>query len=184
MLGQLCWILGTQGLRDLDDPSCLHPPCAHHHCLSGREDRSNCKLVMDDLRRFLFTHRHWTCPLPAQVRIFMEIHNNLYLKSERRLSPASLLKSSRDIQRTGGAASRGTCSLSLHAPPFLFDSNGSHTSFESGFSHQHLPMGPLRSNSITSHCDTHTHTTLYPGKPRQTIFVIMHLPICIFHSIK
>uniref|UniRef100_A0A8C2ZNV8 Vasopressin V2 receptor n=1 Tax=Cyclopterus lumpus TaxID=8103 RepID=A0A8C2ZNV8_CYCLU len=38
----------------------------------------------------------------CQVRIFKEIHNNLYLKSERRLSPASLPPSRRDIPPARG----------------------------------------------------------------------------------
>ncbi|XP_038577747.1 vasopressin V2 receptor-like [Micropterus salmoides] len=43
----------------------------------------------------------------CQVRIFKEIHNNLYLKSEHRLSPAYLTPSRRDSQRGGGGGSRG-----------------------------------------------------------------------------
>uniref|UniRef100_A0A3B4WGS4 Vasopressin V2 receptor n=1 Tax=Seriola lalandi dorsalis TaxID=1841481 RepID=A0A3B4WGS4_SERLL len=53
----------------------------------------------------------------CQVRIFKEIHNNLYLKSERRLSPTSLPPSRRDSQRGGGGGgggSRGRSSLSLY----------------------------------------------------------------------
>uniref|UniRef100_A0A667YRC5 Vasopressin V2 receptor n=1 Tax=Myripristis murdjan TaxID=586833 RepID=A0A667YRC5_9TELE len=38
----------------------------------------------------------------CQVRIFKEIHNNLYLKSERRLSPASLPASRRDTPPARG----------------------------------------------------------------------------------
>ncbi|XP_022618794.1 vasopressin V2 receptor-like [Seriola dumerili] len=54
----------------------------------------------------------------CQVRIFKEIHNNLYLKSERRLSPTSLPPSRRDSQRGGGGGgSRGRSSLSLYVSP-------------------------------------------------------------------
>ncbi|XP_028438201.1 vasopressin V2 receptor [Perca flavescens] len=42
----------------------------------------------------------------CQVQIFMEIHNSLHLKSERRLSPASLSPSRRDSQRAGGGGGR------------------------------------------------------------------------------
>uniref|UniRef100_UPI003AAAC202 vasopressin V2 receptor-like n=1 Tax=Centroberyx gerrardi TaxID=166262 RepID=UPI003AAAC202 len=87
----------------------------------------------------------------CQVRIFKEIHNNLYLKSERRLSPASLPPSRRDSHRGGGGASRGRCSSSLYALPTTFDNHGSHTSFDPVSTYQNLPMGPLRSPSIASH---------------------------------
>ncbi|XP_044066018.1 vasopressin V2 receptor-like isoform X3 [Siniperca chuatsi] len=98
-----------------------------------------------------------------QVRIFKEIHNNLYLKSERRLSPASLPPSRRDSQR-GGGGSRGRSSLSLYVSPLTFNNPGSHTSFDSGSTFQHLPMGPLRSNSITSHYDIHTYTAIHSAE--------------------
>ncbi|XP_044066015.1 vasopressin V2 receptor-like isoform X1 [Siniperca chuatsi] len=99
----------------------------------------------------------------CQVRIFKEIHNNLYLKSERRLSPASLPPSRRDSQR-GGGGSRGRSSLSLYVSPLTFNNPGSHTSFDSGSTFQHLPMGPLRSNSITSHYDIHTYTAIHSAE--------------------
>ncbi|KAF7651579.1 hypothetical protein LDENG_00108940 [Lucifuga dentata] len=105
----------------------------------------------------------------CQVRIFMEIHNNLYLKSERSLSPASLPPSKQDSQRGGGGgggggrgASRGQSSLSLQVPPLTFDNYGSHTNFDSKSTNQDLPLGPIMSNSITSHCDTHTYSNVYP----------------------
>ncbi|KAE8292745.1 Vasopressin V2 receptor [Larimichthys crocea] len=105
--------------------------------------------------------------LPPQVRIFNEIHNNLYLKSERRLSPTSLPPSRRDSQRAGGAGggggggSRGRSSLPLYVSPLMFNNPVSHTSFDPGSTYQHLPMGPLRSNSIASHCDIHTYTAVH-----------------------
>ncbi|XP_054868798.1 vasopressin V2 receptor [Amphiprion ocellaris] len=77
----------------------------------------------------------------CQVRIFREIHNNLYLKSERRLSPSSITASRRDSQRGGGA--RGKSSLPLHVSPLVFNNPGSQTSCESSC----LPMGPVRSTS-------------------------------------
>lgn len=100
-----------------------------------------------------------------QVRIFMEIHNNLYLKSERHLSPASLPTSRRDSQRGAGAGgSRGRSSLPLYVSPLMFNNPGSHTSFDPGSTYQNVPMGPLRSNSFPSHCDIHTYTTAHPGE--------------------
>ncbi|XP_076023195.1 vasopressin V2 receptor-like [Genypterus blacodes] len=116
----------------------------------------------------------------CQVRIFMEIHNNLYLKSKGRLSPASLPPSQRDIQRAGEGAGGGRCSLSLHAPRLLYNNNGSHTGFESGFTQQHLPMGPLRSNSSASHCDAHTHTTLCPAELQPDVLLDPAVPSTVY----
>ncbi|KAG7237876.1 hypothetical protein INR49_031669 [Caranx melampygus] len=90
----------------------------------------------------------------CQVRIFKEIHNSLYLKSERRLSPSSLPPSRRDSQR-GGGGGRGRSSLSFYVPPLVYNNPGSDSSFERGPTCQHLPMGPLRSN-----CDVHTCTAV------------------------
>ncbi len=119
----------------------------------------------------ILNYHHITGHLPSlflQVRIFKEIHNNLYLKSDRRLSPASLSPSRRDSQRGGGGGggggSRGRSSLPLYVSPLMFNNPGSHTSFDPGSTYQHLPMGPLRSNSIPSHYDIHTYTAVHPGK--------------------
>ncbi|XP_041800924.1 vasopressin V2 receptor-like, partial [Chelmon rostratus] len=104
----------------------------------------------------------------CQVRIFKEIHNNLYLKSVRRLSPASVPPSRRDSQRGGGGGggggggSRGRSSLPLYVPPLMFNNPVSHTSFDSTY--QHLPMGPLRSHSITPQCDIHAYTAVHPAE--------------------
>ncbi|XP_051804931.1 vasopressin V2 receptor [Acanthochromis polyacanthus] len=84
----------------------------------------------------------------CQVRIFREIHNNLYLKSERRLSPSSLTASRRDSQRRGGA--RGKSGLPLHVSPLVFNNPRNQTSCDSSC----LPMGPIRSSSITSFTST------------------------------
>ncbi|TKS76564.1 Vasopressin V2 receptor [Collichthys lucidus] len=98
----------------------------------------------------------------CQVRIFNEIHNNLYLKSERRLSPTSLPPSRRDSQRAGGGGgSRGRSSLPLYVSPLMFNNPVSHTSFDPGSTYQHLPMGPLRSSSMASHCDIHTYSAVH-----------------------
>ena len=103
------------------------------------------------------------------MRIFMEIHNNLYLKSERHLSPSSLPPSRRDSQRGGGGgggggSSRGRSSLPPYGSPIMFNNPATHTSFEPGSTYQHLPMGPLRSNSIASHCDMHSYTAVHSGE--------------------
>ncbi|XP_054466018.1 vasopressin V2 receptor-like [Anoplopoma fimbria] len=106
----------------------------------------------------------------CQVRIFKEIHNNLYLKSERRLSPASLPPTRRDSQRgRGGGGSRGRSSLPLYVPPIMFNNPGSDTGFDPGSIYQHLPMGPLRSNSLVSHCDIHTYTAVHPVELRSNV---------------
>ncbi|XP_029994600.1 vasopressin V2 receptor-like [Sphaeramia orbicularis] len=99
----------------------------------------------------------------CQVRIFKEIHNNLYLKSVRYLSPASVPSSRRESQRGGaggGGVSRGRSSLSLYAPPLLYDTAENPTSFEPGSTYQHLPLGPLTTSSISSHCDIHSFTSV------------------------
>ncbi|XP_039655709.1 vasopressin V2 receptor-like isoform X2 [Perca fluviatilis] len=101
----------------------------------------------------------------CQVRIFMEIHNSLHLKSERRLSPASLSPSRRDSQRAeGGEGGRGRSGLSLYVSPVVFKNPGSDTSFDPGSISQHLPMGPLGANSIMSRCDPHTYA-VHPAPP-------------------
>ncbi|XP_049436154.1 vasopressin V2 receptor-like [Epinephelus fuscoguttatus] len=101
----------------------------------------------------------------CQVRIFMEIHNNLYLKSERRLSPSSLASSRRDSHKGGGGGGggRGRSSLSLYVSPLMFNNPGSDTIYDPGSIYQHLPMGPLRSSSM-SHCDIHTYTAVHPAE--------------------
>ncbi|KAA8591484.1 hypothetical protein FQN60_002427 [Etheostoma spectabile] len=78
------------------------------------------------------------------VRIFMEIHNSLHLKSERRLSPASLSPAKRDCQRAGGGDSRGTSSLSLYVSPLVFKNPRTDTSLDPGSICQHLPMVELK----------------------------------------
>ncbi|XP_054648565.1 vasopressin V2 receptor-like [Dunckerocampus dactyliophorus] len=78
----------------------------------------------------------------CQVRIFKEIHNNLYLKSERRLSPSSIPPSRRGSHRGGGG--RGTSSLSLYVPPIILNNTD-----------------PA---SITSHCGVHTDTDVHTAE--------------------
>ncbi|XP_058498641.1 vasopressin V2 receptor-like [Solea solea] len=100
----------------------------------------------------------------CQVRIFKEIYKNLHLKSKRRLSPTSHALSRQDGQRGDGEGSRGTSSLSLCVSPFLCNSPvGDTTSFEHESTDQHRQMSPLRSNSITSHCDNHADTAEHPA---------------------
>ena len=101
--------------------------------------------------------------LLSQVRIFREIHDNLY-KSERRLSPASVLfpppSSRRDSHRVGGA-SRGRLSLSPCAPTTLSSLHGDNPAFVSNPLSQHfLPLAPLPSSSVALHCDN----SAYSGK--------------------
>ncbi|XP_056278633.1 vasopressin V2 receptor-like isoform X2 [Pseudoliparis swirei] len=106
----------------------------------------------------------------CQVRIFKEIQNNLYLKSERRLSPASLPPPKRDSQRGRGGegGSRGRSSLPLYVSPIMFNNPESDPSFDPGSTHQHLPMAPLRSTSM-SHCDIHTYTAVHPAEPQPDV---------------
>ncbi|XP_068453560.1 vasopressin V2 receptor-like [Clinocottus analis] len=95
----------------------------------------------------------------CQVRIFKEIHNNLYLKSERHLSPGGGGGGGGGGGR-GGGGSRGRCSLSLCVSHLMFNNHGSDTRFDPGSIYQHLPMGPLRSN-MASHCDVHSRTAVH-----------------------
>ncbi|XP_029291028.1 vasopressin V2 receptor-like [Cottoperca gobio] len=87
----------------------------------------------------------------CQVRIFKEIHNNLYLKSERRLSPASLPPSTRDSRRREGWGGGERSNLSLYVSPLMFNTPGSDSSFHPPPIYQHPPMAALRSP-----CDTYT----------------------------
>nr|XP_057907037.1 vasopressin V2 receptor isoform X2 [Doryrhamphus excisus] len=75
----------------------------------------------------------------CQVRIFMEIHNNLYLKSEHRLSPSSSVPPSRRDSQRGGVGRRTSCL----SPPIIL--NNSHPA------------------SITSHCGVHTEMDVHTG---------------------
>ncbi|CAJ1084408.1 vasopressin V2 receptor-like [Xyrichtys novacula] len=119
----------------------------------------------------------------CQVRIFKEIHNNLYLKSDRRLSPASLPPSRRDSQRGGGVGGgRGRSSLSLYAAPIIFNNPGSQTSLEPGSTFAHLPMGPLRSNSMTSHCDIHTYTAVHPAELQPDVLPDPAAPSAVYST--
>ncbi|XP_034058440.1 vasopressin V2 receptor-like isoform X1 [Gymnodraco acuticeps] len=90
----------------------------------------------------------------CQVRIFKEIHNNLYLKSDRRLSPASLSPSRRDSQRGEGVRRRSD--LPLYVSPLVFKNPLNDSSFSPAPVYQ-------PSNSVTSHSDN-TYTADYEGK--------------------
>ncbi|KAK0146808.1 Vasopressin V2 receptor [Merluccius polli] len=105
-----------------------------------------------------------------KVRIFREIHNSLYLKSERRLSPVSLSPSRQDTQRGGAALSKvGRSSLSLVALSY----HGNKITSRTESSNQHLPMGPLRSESFSlSHSDDHTSAGSQPGDLHPALSVI------------
>lgn len=103
------------------------------------------------------TFLYMTCG--PQVRIFMEIHNNLYLKSERRLSPTSVSVPRQDGQRGGGGSSRGRSSLSLHISPLIFNNPMIPGSSDPGSTYQHLPMAPLGS----PRCEIHSFTALPSG---------------------
>ncbi|XP_053279894.1 vasopressin V2 receptor [Pleuronectes platessa] len=74
----------------------------------------------------------------CQVRIFKEIHNNLYLKSERCQSPA-LHPTSR------GGGTNWASGPSLYVSPLMLKDNSKPRSTD-----QPLPLGPLRSNSMDS----------------------------------
>ncbi|XP_037131710.1 vasopressin V2 receptor-like [Syngnathus acus] len=88
----------------------------------------------------------------CQVRIFKEIRNNLYLKSEHRALSSSFPPSRRDIQRRRGRGQEGGRSnSSLDAPPITFN-NIVPTS--------QLHVGPF-------HPDTHTHMALQTADRQQ-----------------
>ncbi|XP_019205496.1 vasopressin V2 receptor isoform X3 [Oreochromis niloticus] len=105
----------------------------------------------------------------CQVRIFKEIHNNLYLKSDRRLSPAALPQLRKETQRgERGGGGGGKSNVPFYVSPLMYNNPGNDSSLDPVSTYQHLPMGPLRSSSITSHCDVHTFTALHPvasGRP-------------------
>ncbi|XP_067095368.1 vasopressin V2 receptor-like [Osmerus mordax] len=97
----------------------------------------------------------------CQVRIFREIHDNVY-QTERRLSPASVFlpppSSRRDSHRVGGA-SRGRLSLSPCAPTTLSTLHGDDPAFDSNPLSQHfLPLAPLASSSVALHCDNSAYS--------------------------
>ncbi|GLD50551.1 vasopressin V2 receptor [Lates japonicus] len=64
----------------------------------------------------------------------------------------------------GGGSNRERSSLSLYVSPVMYNNPISHTSFVPGSTYQHLPLGPLRSHSIPSHCDIHTYTAVHPAE--------------------
>lgn len=120
-------------------------------------------------------------PFSIKVRIFREIHNNLYLKSERRLSPTSLASSRQDSQRGaagGDGGGRGRSSLPIYVSPLMFNNPESQPSFEPRSAFQHLPMGPLRSNSIPSHCEIHSYSAVHPGEANTEYTEHRLLPTC------
>lgn len=99
------------------------------------------------------------------MRIFKEIHNNLYLKSDRHLSPTILPQVRKHPQSGGGGGGgRGKSDVPFYVSPLMFNNSGSPSSTDSVSTYQHLPMGPLRPGSITSHCDVHTFAALHPGE--------------------
>ncbi|XP_035998696.1 vasopressin V2 receptor [Fundulus heteroclitus] len=83
----------------------------------------------------------------CQVRIFREIHQSLYRKPERRLSPASLPLSRRDSCSRGGGGGRSS---------LTFNNPGSPGGAEVGSALQHVPMSPLRSGITASQRETNT----------------------------
>lgn len=96
-----------------------------------------------------------------QVRIFKEIHNNLYLKSSCRLQPTASLSGSKEGNQRGGGgidASRGSSCFYLYASPLVLND----IKFESGPVNQLLPMGPLRLNGP----NIPTHSAAKPGETR------------------
>ncbi|KAL3974976.1 hypothetical protein ACER0C_023602 [Sarotherodon galilaeus] len=101
----------------------------------------------------------------CQVRIFKEIHNNLYLKSDRRLSPAALPQLRKETQRgERGGGGGGKSNVPFYVSPLMYNNPGNDSSLDPVSTYRHLPMGPLRSSSITSHCDVHTFTALHPAQ--------------------
>ncbi|KAF7209121.1 vasopressin V2 receptor [Nothobranchius furzeri] len=97
----------------------------------------------------------------CQVRIFVEIHHNLYQSSERHLSPTPRHPPRGDSQSRGG---RGQSTPPGYISP-LTDNHGSSKSFHPGSTYQHLPVGSLCSSSIVSQREIHTHSSVLQADP-------------------
>ncbi|XP_054912782.1 vasopressin V2 receptor-like [Poeciliopsis prolifica] len=85
----------------------------------------------------------------CQVRIFKEIHQSLYRRSERRLPPAPLPLSRQDSQSRGGGGGRSD--LPVYVSPLTFNNRGSPNTSDGGLARQ---MSPARSGSASSHTNT------------------------------
>ncbi|RVE71073.1 hypothetical protein OJAV_G00070810 [Oryzias javanicus] len=106
----------------------------------------------------------------CQVRIFREIHRNLYLKSESRPSKKSIShRPDRNIQEGGGGGGGGG-GAGRFCPPLsvsslLFKDHRNSDSFNPRTSSQNLPMGPPRSPSRASRTQTPSLVPALPSDP-------------------
>ncbi|XP_043980309.1 vasopressin V2 receptor-like [Gambusia affinis] len=87
----------------------------------------------------------------CQVRIFKEIHQSLYRRSERRLSPTPLPLSRQDSQSRGGRGEGGRSDLPVYVSPLTFYDPGSPNTTDGGSA---LQMSPVRSGSASSQTNT------------------------------
>uniref|UniRef100_A0A3P9K9Q7 Arginine vasopressin receptor 2 n=1 Tax=Oryzias latipes TaxID=8090 RepID=A0A3P9K9Q7_ORYLA len=97
----------------------------------------------------------------CQVRIFREIHHNLYLKSESRPSrKSSSHRGGRNVRGKGGGT--GRFCLPLGVSSFMFKDHRNSDGFYPRSTSQHLPMGPRRSTRT----ETPSLVSVLPSDPR------------------
>ncbi|XP_014867421.1 PREDICTED: vasopressin V2 receptor-like isoform X2 [Poecilia mexicana] len=89
----------------------------------------------------------------CQVRIFKEIHQSLYRRSERRLSPTPLPLSRQDSQ-SGGVRS----DLPVYVSPLTFNNPGRPNTSDGGSA---LQMSPVRSGSLSSQTNSSCADTAF-----------------------
>ncbi|XP_006810670.1 vasopressin V2 receptor-like, partial [Neolamprologus brichardi] len=77
----------------------------------------------------------------CQVRIFKEIHNNLYLKSDCRLCPAALPQLRKETQRGKRGGGEGKSNVPFYVSPLAYNNPGNDSSLDPASTYQHLPMG-------------------------------------------
>ncbi|XP_026009779.1 vasopressin V2 receptor-like isoform X2 [Astatotilapia calliptera] len=99
----------------------------------------------------------------CQVRIFKEIHNNLYLKSDCRLSPAALPQLRKETQRGKRGGGEGKSNVPFYVSPLVYNNPGNDCSLDPVSTYQHLPMAasrrPTRSNNALCCLLTTPHQT-------------------------
>ncbi|XP_035765139.1 vasopressin V2 receptor-like, partial [Neolamprologus brichardi] len=82
----------------------------------------------------------------CQVRIFKEIHNNLYLKSDCRLCPAALPQLRKETQRGKRGGGEGKSNVPFYVSPLAYNNPGNDSSLDPASTYQHLPMGMFLSS--------------------------------------